>query len=285
MRQDQQRQLDSLIRSQDFFDKNGVAIGPVATSPAKKQIDDAVSEVRAHVTEQGATARAIAGQSGRINGMAHELVKSHISPITKFARANLRGVSDYQTLTKTPKTGTSKKLVSQAYAIAKAAAPYATQMTAAGFPTDTVDQLFVATNELNDAIVKREPMRASRVKSTASIDKLLKDGRDGVRKIDAVLAKRLAGDAPALKAWRSASRVDAKQGAVRKPAVKTPVTTTAAAVAPVTTTPAAVTPVTTVPAVQQPVTTTPAAVTPVTTAPVVQAPVAAAPATTPVATK
>ena len=265
MRQDQQRKLDSLIRSQDFVDKNGAAIGPVATSTAKKQIDDAVSQVRAHVTEQGATARAIAGQSGRITGMALELVRSHVSPITEFARANLKGVSDYQTLTKTPSAATTKKLVSQAYAIAKAAEPYASQMTAAGFPTDTVDQLLAATNELNDAIVKREPMRADRVKSTESIDKLLKAGRDGVRKINAVLAKRLVGDAPALAAWRSASRVDAKPGAVRKPAVKAPVTTT-----PVATTPA---------------TTTPAAVTPVTVAPAVQAPVIVALATTPVGTK
>ena len=244
MRQDQQRKLDSLIRAQDFFDKNGVAIGPVATSVAKKQIDDAVSGVRAHVTDQGATARAIAGQNGLIAGMAQQLVKSHILPVTQFARANLKGVSDYQTLTRTPKVSSTKKLVSQSYAVAKAASPYASQMTAAGFPADTVDQLLAATNELNDAIVKREPMRASRVKSTESIDKLLKEGRDGVRKISAVLAKRLVGDGPALAAWRSASRVDAKQGAVRKPAVVKPVTTTPAAVAPVATPPAAVTPVT-----------------------------------------
>ena len=102
MRQDKQRELDSLIRAQDFFTKNGVAIGPVANSAAKKQIDDAVSQIRAHITAQGATTRAIAGQSGRIAGMAQQLVRSHISPITKFARANLKGVSDYETLTKTP---------------------------------------------------------------------------------------------------------------------------------------------------------------------------------------
>src|SRR5437016_1877745 len=128
MRQDEQREFDSLIRSQDFFTKNGVAIGPVATSAAKKQIDDAVGQIRAHITAQGATARVIAGQNGRIKGMAEQLVRSHISPITKYARANLNGVgvTDYETLTRTPKSSSPKKLVSQAYAIAKAAAPYAT---------------------------------------------------------------------------------------------------------------------------------------------------------------
>jgi hypothetical protein len=225
MRQDQQREFDSLIRAQDFMGKNGVAIGAVVNSAAKKQIDDAVSQLRQHVTAQGATARAVAGQTGRIQGMAQQLVRSHLAPITKFARANLhQGTSDYETLTKTPKATSPKKLVSQAFSIAKSATPYANAMAAAGFPADTVDQLLAATNELNDAIMKREPMRADRVRSTGSIDKLLGQGRDGVRKIDAVLAKRLVADAPALAAWRSASRVDAKQGGARKSAVQAPVT-------------------------------------------------------------
>jgi hypothetical protein len=224
VRLDQQRKFDSLIRVEDFFDKNGAAIGTVATSEAKKQIDEAVNELRQHVTAQGATARAVAGQTGRIQGMAKQLVRSHISPITKFARANLKGVTDYETLTNTPRSSSPKKLVSQAFAIAKSAAPYVSSMAAAGFPEDVVDQLLAATNELNNLIMLREPMRTSRVQSTKSIDKLLEQGRDGVRKIDAVLAKRLDADAPALAAWRSASRVDAKAGAVRKPVVQPPVT-------------------------------------------------------------
>jgi hypothetical protein len=224
MGQDDQRSFDSLIRGKDFIDRNGVALGPVSTSAAKKQIDDAVSQLRQHVTAQGATERAVAGQTGRIRGMAKQLVRCHLSPITKFARANLKGVSDFETLTRTPKPGSPKKLVSQSFAIAKAAAPYASAMTAAGFPAETVDQLLAATNELNDAIVKREPLRKAGVQSTGSIAKLLDLGRDGVRKIDAVLAKRLVNDAPALAAWRAASRIDAKMGAPRKPAVQEPVT-------------------------------------------------------------
>ena len=270
-----QRKLDSLIRAQDFFGNNGVAIGPVATSAAKQQIDDAVSQIRAHVTDQGATTRAIAGQNGLVAGLAKDLRQSHIMPITKFARANLKGVSDYATLTKTPDPATTKKMVSQSFAIAKAAAPYASAMATAGFPADTVDQLLAATNALNDAIVKREPMRVSRVQSTGSIDKLLQQGREAVRKIDGVLSKRLVGDAPTLAAWKSASRVDAKGGAVRKPAVVKPATTTPAAATPVKTTPVTVTPVTT----------TPAAVTPVAVTPAVVAPVSAPIVTTSVATK
>jgi hypothetical protein len=235
MTQDEQRKLDSLVRAQDFFERNATAIGPVATSAAKKQIDDVMSQVRSHMTAQGTVTRLVAGQNGRILGMARQLVHNHVSPITKFARANLKGVTDYATLTKTPGARSPKKLVTQAYAIAKSAAPYASAMAAAGFPADTVDQLLAATNELNDAIVKREPMRKSRVQSTESIHQLIEQGRDAVRKIDAVLAKRLVADAPALAAWRSASRVEAKSGAVRKPTVKAPVTTAAVTTTPVTT--------------------------------------------------
>ena len=72
--------------------------------------------------------------------------------------------------------------------------------------------------------MKREPLAAGRVQSTEAIVKLIELGRDGVRKIDAVLAKRLASDAPALAAWKSASRVQFKVGSVRKPALMEPVT-------------------------------------------------------------
>jgi hypothetical protein len=223
VKQIQQRKFDSLIRAEDFFVQHATLIGNVAQSAAKRLIDDTVAQLREHITAQGATARVVAGQTGRIHGMAKELVANHISPITKFARANLKGITDYETLTKTPRSAAPKKLVTHAYAIAKSAAPYATAMTEAGFPDDTVDQLLEATNELNDAIIKREPMRTDKVRATESIETLLQQGRDAVRKIDAVLAKRLVAEGPALAAWRSSSRVDGKPGAVRQSAVRAPV--------------------------------------------------------------
>jgi hypothetical protein len=189
-----------------------------------KQVEDALSQVRQYVTAQGATALVVEGQTGRIRGMAENLVRTHLGPIAKFARASLKGVPEYATLAKTARAATPKRLVTHAYAVVEAANPYAAAMTAAGFPADTIDHLMAATNELNETIVKREPLAAGRVQSTEAITTVIEQGRDGVRKIDAVLAKRLASDGPALAAWKSASRVQAKVGSARKPSLMEPVT-------------------------------------------------------------
>ena len=236
MKQEEQRKLDSLIRVQEFLSRNHDLVGGDAMANVVKQVDDAVSQVRQHVTAQGATALVVEGQTGRIRGMSKNIVRTHLGPIAKFARASLMGVPEYATLAKMAREGTPKRVVSHAFAVVEAAKPYIGAMTAAGFPADTIDHLLAATNELNETIVKREPLNAGRVHSTETIVKLIELGRDGVRKIDAVLAKRLASDAPALAAWKAASRVQFKAGSVRKPAVTESLTvksnTTTAAVSP-----------------------------------------------------
>jgi hypothetical protein len=219
MKQEQQRKLDSLIRVQDFLARNHDLVGGDAMAAVVNQVDDAVSQVRQHITAQVSTGLVVSGQTGRVRGMAKNLVRTHLGPIAKFARASLKGVPEYATLATPAREASPKRLVSHAYAVAEAAKPYISAMTAAGFPADTIDHLVAATNELNETIVKREPLAAGRVQSTEAIVKLIELGRDGVRKIDAVLAKRLASDAPALAAWKSASRVQFKVGSVRKPAL------------------------------------------------------------------
>jgi hypothetical protein len=220
----QQRKLDSLIRVQDFFATNPELVGPVADLPAAKEIAEAVGQVRQHITSQGAITMVVAGQNGRIRGMAENIVRQHLAPIASFSRVALKGVPEYATLSKTVKGNSPKRVVSHAFAVAKAATTYVDAMTTAGFPSDTVDQLLAATKELDDVIMKREPLAASRVMSTESIGELLERGRDGVRKIDAVLSRRLAVDAPALAAWKATSRVQFQKGYVRKPALMEPVT-------------------------------------------------------------
>lgn len=218
VKNEEQRKLDSLIRVQDFIAKNPDLVGPISASAAARQVHEAVAQIREHITAQGATALMVQGQTGRVTGMAKNIARVHLVPIAKFARATLSGVPEYATLAQRVRTDAPKTLVSHAYAVAKAAAPYVDTLVAAGFPADTIDRLVAATNELNEAIMKREPLAATRVQSTVSIVKLIAMGREGVRKMDAVLANRLSSNAPALAAWKAASRVQLKTGSVRKPA-------------------------------------------------------------------
>jgi hypothetical protein len=218
MRQEQQRQLDSLVRAQDFIGQNPELVGSMAGSEDATQLADVLAQVRHHITAQGSNVLVAHGLTGQVHGMAKNLVRRHLGPIAKFARASLKGVPEYAMLVAKVRVSSPKGLVTKAYAVAEAAKPYVSRMVAAGFAADTVDQLLAATNDLNEVIVKREPMAKDRVRSTREIVTLIELGRDSVKKIDAVLAHRLATNAPALAAWKSASRVQAKVGSVRKPA-------------------------------------------------------------------
>ena len=51
----------------------------------------------------------------------------HMKPIAKFARANLRGVPGFSTLSKSGKAKNPKALVSSALSMANSAAPYAAE--------------------------------------------------------------------------------------------------------------------------------------------------------------
>lgn len=222
MRQDQQRKLDSLYRSQDFRTMHADVLTSLKDSAAAKQVDDAVAGIRDQITAQGSADRALAGQTSRRQALAKDLVQTHMKPIAKFARANLRGVPDFSTLRKSGSANSPKPLVTSALSMAKSAAPYAAAMTAAGFPADTVEQLTAAANALDAATIERDNTRHHRVESTKNIATLLQDGREGVKKMDAVISKQFVANDAILAGWDSASRVNAKPGSVRKAVVTPP---------------------------------------------------------------
>ena len=217
MRQDQQRKLDSLYRVQDFMSTHADLLGTLRDAEARKQVDHAVAGIRDHITAQGSADRVLVGQNSRKQALARELVKTHMAPIAKFARANLRGVPDFSTLRKSGNVNKPKALIGNAFSMAKAATPYVNAMTAEGFPPDTIEQLTGAAETLDLATIERDNTKHRRVESTKNIAKLVRLGRDGVKKIDAVVSKHFVSDEAILAAWTSASRVYGKSGSVRKP--------------------------------------------------------------------
>ena len=224
MRQDQQRELDALHRVLDFLNTRIDILRMLWDSVARKQVEQAVAGIRDHITAQVSADLVLAGQNSRQTALAKELVRKHMAPIARFARAKLRGLPDFSTLRKSGNPARPKALVDHAFAMVKASAPYADAMTAAGFPPDSITQLTAAAEALEQATIKRNNTRVGRVQSTTNIRTMLDIGREGVITLDAVISKQFESDQAILDAWASASRIDAKPGAVRKSvAAPTPV--------------------------------------------------------------
>ena len=234
MNQKQQRTIDALLRVRDFFDANANQVGVLNASEGRKQLEDAITALTAHGNDQAATDLALAGQISRERALALELRASHMQPIATFARAKLRGVPDFAALVKSGVDLPPKQLVRAARAMATAAAPQADALTRAGFPADTVAQLGAAASALDQAITERANAKVRRIGSTKGIHEALRNGREAVAMLNAVVSKQFASDAVFLVAWRAARRVTAKPGIPRVPTTVSAAAPTAVAAPPAT---------------------------------------------------
>ena len=215
MNQEDQRTLDSLQRVQDFLDTHADVLGTIANSEGRKEIDAAVAKVAAHHTHQGTADRDLAGQMGRQQALAKQLIASHLRPIAKFARGKLRGVPDYAALTLPVDAGKPKRLLHNARTMSDAAAKYADRFASAGLVSDTVQRLNTAADALEGTMKQRSHTKGLRKVSTGEIENALVQGRDGVRVVDALIAQLLSPGDALITAWKSISRIEAKPGKVR----------------------------------------------------------------------
>jgi hypothetical protein len=137
-----------------------------------------------------------------------------MQPIAKYARAKLLDAPDFAALSESGYRLRGAKLVSTARAMAIAAEPLAAVLVGAQFPADVVVQLKRAADALENALIEHAMSKVAMGVATASIRQHLKDGRRGVTMLDAVVTKRLAGNAGLLEGWRQAKRVVRKPGVV-----------------------------------------------------------------------
>src|SRR5450759_878771 len=102
MERKQQLVLDSLRRVQGYLDTHADVVGPLKDTEARKQLDQAVGAALAQANVQGAADRALSGSATSVKQLVGDLKVNHMGPIAKFARANLRGVPDFNALADVP---------------------------------------------------------------------------------------------------------------------------------------------------------------------------------------
>jgi hypothetical protein len=215
MRTQQQYRLDSFYRVQAFLDTNAGVVGPLGSSEARRQLDVAVTQLKAHLDDQGTTTLEMAGQLGRQRMLITDLKIRHMRPIAVFARAKLRGVPDFAALSRPLVSQSPKQLVQLARAMATAAVPYVAALTAGGFPSDAIAQLGAAADAVQRAMSDRANSGVLRAGATKGVAEQLTLGREAVQMLNAVIGRAFAGNAAFLAAWHSARRVVAKSGVAR----------------------------------------------------------------------
>jgi hypothetical protein len=194
MQRKYQYTLDSLHRVQAFLDGHADVLGALKQTEARKQLDDAVDAATAHENDRGTAERTLAGSAAEVRQLVGSLKADHMTPVAKFARANLRGVPNFKALAHVPAQLRGPSLVGAARAMATAAVPYADALAKAQFPAESVKELGDAADALKAALDGRTAARSQRVMAVAGVHHELGLGREAVAMLDPVVSKLAVGN-------------------------------------------------------------------------------------------
>lgn len=221
----QKRQIhvgQSLRQVQQFLTVHQAAVPSAVASAAKRELDAAVAELDRAATEQGGLERTVRGEVRRRRELERTLIRKYLTPLTKFARASLRGVPDIAALTPSATALQNERLVQTALAMASAADRHIDALQAAEFPADFLTQLRTAATEVKRSFDAGLSGRVRGTGVTKSITATLASGRQAVAALDALVAHTIIGDEALEREWRSAKRVR-RSGVVQdEPAGTTP---------------------------------------------------------------
>jgi hypothetical protein len=207
--------LNAFRQVQTFVDQNAAKLGNVNESEGRKLLDGVVSRIEAFGLEQSSAVLEMDGHSSRRKSLEFDLQFEHMKPIADYARAKLRGVPDYASLTRRTALLKGHALVSAARAMASAAQPYADALTRNAFPADALRQLVEAADKLEASIERRVNLKVRRVGATEGINEEAKRGKEAVKMLGAVIERQFAKDKTFLASWRVAKRVAVKPGVPR----------------------------------------------------------------------
>ena len=197
----------SLRQVQQFLTAHADAVPAAAASAARQQLDSAVADLDRAAIEQGGVDRAVRAEVQRRMTQERTLVMKYLTPLSKFARAMLRGSPEFAALTASCKSLERERLVRTAQSMAAAADKHAAELRQAQFPSDFLDQLRSAASAVQASFDAGVSGRVRRTGVTKEISAALAHGRRAVASLDALVAHTIVGNAALEREWRAAKRV------------------------------------------------------------------------------
>ncbi len=231
MQTEQGTMLNSLRTVQAFLDENAGRLAGVASTGARRKLDETVAQLAGHVTDQDGQTIAARGATKRQKALRVALVRDHMAPISYIAKAELPNVPELQSLRLPKGQPTSARLAAAAKGMAAAATPHADVFIAVGLPADFVAQLNSAADALLTSLSDRAVSRGRVKGATTGLKAQLAAGRRVVHILDAFVKSVAKDDAVLLANWKLVKRVPRTPGRVAGSTtqVPTPVPATAAA--------------------------------------------------------
>lgn len=212
MRTGQGSILQSLRAVQAFIDANGVRLGGVVTTGARKKLDEAITQLGLHAATQTGSFLEAKGSTQRQRTLRRVLMRDHMAPIARIAAAELPASPEVKPLRMPKGRPTPEQLAAAAQGMADAAAKHTEAFTAAGLPDDFVQRLTTAADAMLDALGDRMQSRGHRSGATKGLKLKLSHGRKVVGILDAFVKSALKDDPALLAEWNVVKRVQLLPG-------------------------------------------------------------------------
>lgn len=224
MQSRQGNMLQSLRAVEEFLAANADALGDVVNNGTRRKLATTIDSLEATVNEQAGSSVVSQGGTRRYKSLRRVLVRDHMAPIARMARADLPPTPEVDALRMPKPNWSAARLAAAAHGMALAAEPFRQQFVDAGLPGDFVERLGAAADAMVQSLSDRAQHRGRLSGATKGLQATLASGRKLVAVIDALVASKLADDPALLANWRKVKRV-------RRVAVHAPNETTPARVA------------------------------------------------------
>jgi hypothetical protein len=204
--------LLSLQNVQAFLEKNADRLDGVANTGARQRLDDAVVKLSTYVLDQTESGLAARGATQKQKSLRVVLLRDHMAPIARIARADLPRTPELTALLMPRGHPTSARLAAAASGMAKAAAPHAGVFISNGLPADFIERLNGAVRAMLASLTERSQSRGRRKGATTGLKADLVSARKIVHVLDAFVKSATKDDPALLANWNLLKRIPKTPG-------------------------------------------------------------------------
>jgi hypothetical protein len=204
--------LQSLRAVESFLDTHADKLVDVQKTGARRRLAELIAQLTGHLSDQWGSQLEGKGATQKHRSLRRVLIREHMAPIARIARAELPPVPEVEPLRMPKGKPTAERLGQLAYGMAKAAAPFAADFTHAGMPEDFIKQLTDAADEMLNALTDRTKSKGRRGGATRGLKSGLTAGRRVVHVLDSFVSAALKNDPALLREWNLIKRVPKPMG-------------------------------------------------------------------------
>jgi hypothetical protein len=220
MQSRQGNMLQALRTVDNFLTTNAATLDGVVTTGARKKLADAIATLEATVNEQAGSGVIAKGGTSRFRALRTALIRDHMTPIARIARAELPPTPELSAFRLPKKEWRMERVAAAAHGMALAAEPYSAHFVTAGLPTDFIAQLKGAADAMVRSVSDRKETRGRLSGATKGLATTISSALKLVSVIDAMVTTALVDDPALLANWKVVKRV--RRVSAHAPDEKTP---------------------------------------------------------------